>query len=358
MPKTGPPVRFPAATVTRLRDGPPIWFSIELGRSPAMLSPCTALDLEGLRASALASAMLCEAESSTEDPTTVAAIGLTRAVLAVTGTPLPPGFVGFGDEPDYKQRDRALFDPPGSLPAWAIAEIEAEDAANDDVQEATLEAHDLPSAILDGWATWGATTSFPINASAEELAAWERASEQRDRLLYAAMALPATPESIPAKALACAWMEWVNTERPGQSRDAYGPADQLVYDINATIMARGSQDTTLRPTPVAFDFGPDAHIAELAAEFCEAYAANIKADREHMAERMSEAEWLPHYQRATALMKKLEATEPKTLLGMALKCLGPIGAAGYNAPADESETQDDAWSASGRNSRMPCSETP
>ncbi len=192
-----------------------------LARDVVSLPPPSTL--EGLRASALASAMLCEAESTTEDPTTVAAIGLTRAVLAVTGTPLPPGFVGFGDEPDYKQRDRALFDPPGSLPAWAIAEIKAEDAADEDVQEATPEAHDLPSAILDGWATWGATTSFPINASAEELAPWERASKHRDRLLYAAMALPATPESIPAKALACAWMEWVNTERPGQPRDAYGP---------------------------------------------------------------------------------------------------------------------------------------
>ncbi len=88
-----------------------------LARDVVSLPPPSTL--EGLRASALASAMLCEAESSTEDPTTVAAIGLTRAVLAVTGTPLPPGFVGFGDEPDYKQRDRALFDPPGSLPAWA-----------------------------------------------------------------------------------------------------------------------------------------------------------------------------------------------------------------------------------------------
>jgi hypothetical protein len=52
------------------------------------------------------------------------------------------------------------------------------------------------------------------------------------------MALPAAPESIPAKALACAWMEWVAVEEPSQPRDAYGPADQLVYDIHATVMAR------------------------------------------------------------------------------------------------------------------------
>jgi hypothetical protein len=35
------------------------------------------------------------------------------------------------------------------------------------------------------------------------------------------------------------------------------------------------------------------------------------------------------------------------MLGMALKCLGPIGAAGYNAPADEGEVQTDAWDRAG-----------
>lgn len=96
--------------------------------------------------------------------------------------------------------------------------------------------------------------------------------------------------------------------------------------------------------PVAsIDFGPDAHIAELAAEFCKAYAANIAADREHMAERMSETEWRPHYEAARDLMAELEATEPKTTLGMALKCLGPIGAAGWNAPADGNTEGMDPW---------------
>ena len=128
---------------------------------------------------------------------------------------------------------------------------------------------------------------------------------------------------------------------PGHDHD---DGTRIVHTVLREIVGVGREaGASVALTPTAFDFGPDAHIAELASEFCEAYAANIKADREHIAERMSEAEWLPHYQRATAVMKKLEATEPKTLLGMALKCLGPIGAAGYNAPADESETQDEAW---------------
>ncbi len=301
--------------------------------------------------------MLCEAESSTEDPTTVAAIGLTRAVLAVPVRRSPPGFVGFGDEPDYKQRDRAPFDPPGSLPRGPSARSRPRTPPTTTCRSAPRSSRP-PQRHPRRLGRLGPQRRLRGRCERRGTGPWERASEHRDRLLYAAMALPATPESIPAKALACAWMEWVNTERPGPSRDAYGPADQLVYDINATIMARGSQDTTLRPTPVAFDFGPDAHIAELAAEFCEAYAANIKADREHMAERMSEAEWLPHYQRATALMKKLEATEPKTLLGMASRASAPSGRLATTPLRMRARPKTMLGSASGRNSRMPCSETP
>ncbi|MBE7203713.1 MAG: hypothetical protein INR70_38780, partial [Parafilimonas terrae] len=92
----------------------------------------------------------------------------------------------------------------------------------------------LTAAILNGWKAWGAT---PYGTETDET--WNRATEQRDQLLYAAMALPATPESVLAKALACAWMEWVDTERPGDPRDAYGPADQLVFDIHTAITTRG-----------------------------------------------------------------------------------------------------------------------
>lgn len=94
---------------------------------------------------------------------------------------------------------------------------------------------DLSAAILDGWAAWGATPDSDNDG------AQDKKDAPRTALIDAAMELPATPENITTKALACAWIEWVQAERLGQPRDAYGPGDQLVYDINATIMARGAQ---------------------------------------------------------------------------------------------------------------------
>ncbi|MCJ2084630.1 hypothetical protein MKK88_01285 [Methylobacterium sp. E-005] len=82
--------------------------------------------IDGLSLAALAAAVLTEADYTSDDPTITAAISLTRAVLAFTGTPLPSGFVGFGDEPDHEERDAALYAAPGSLPAWAIAQAQAE----------------------------------------------------------------------------------------------------------------------------------------------------------------------------------------------------------------------------------------
>jgi hypothetical protein len=42
-----------------------------------------------------------------------------RAILGATQESRPPGFTGFGDEPDYDDRDRAAWTGTGSLPAWA-----------------------------------------------------------------------------------------------------------------------------------------------------------------------------------------------------------------------------------------------
>jgi hypothetical protein len=95
----------------------------------ALPSPTT---IDGLALAALAAAILTEADYTNQDPTTVAAVGMTRAALAFSGASLPPGFVGFGDEPDHKERDTALHAGEGSLPAWAIAQAEAERAADED----------------------------------------------------------------------------------------------------------------------------------------------------------------------------------------------------------------------------------
>lgn len=47
-------------------------------------------------------------------------IRVARAIIGFTGIPLPPEFVGFGDEPDYAERDEAVMARPGRLPAWAL----------------------------------------------------------------------------------------------------------------------------------------------------------------------------------------------------------------------------------------------
>lgn len=98
---------------------------------------------EGMGLTALASAILIEADFRENDPTITAAVGLTRAVLAATGTPLPPGFVGFGDEPDHEERDNALHTASnGRLPEWAIAQAEAKldaEDAQDDADAAEAE---------------------------------------------------------------------------------------------------------------------------------------------------------------------------------------------------------------------------
>jgi hypothetical protein len=62
----------------------------------------------------------------------MAAVYLTRAALAFTSASLPPGFVGFGDEPDCRERDDVLHSGEGALPAWAIAQAEAECTDDED----------------------------------------------------------------------------------------------------------------------------------------------------------------------------------------------------------------------------------
>ena len=95
----------------------------------ALPPPATA---DGLALTALAAAILTEADHTGDDPTSTAAVSLTRAVLAFTGGRLPKGFIGFGDEPDHEERDRACYSAVGSLPVWAIAQARAEIAAENE----------------------------------------------------------------------------------------------------------------------------------------------------------------------------------------------------------------------------------
>jgi hypothetical protein len=79
---------------------------------------------------AIAAAIMWEA-SEPHDYQDRGAIAMIRAMLALTETTMPPGFVGFGDEPDLRARDVALYSGAGSLPAWAIAEAEAAGEADE-----------------------------------------------------------------------------------------------------------------------------------------------------------------------------------------------------------------------------------
>ncbi|MEE7451553.1 hypothetical protein MRF4_29370 [Methylobacterium radiotolerans] len=82
--------------------------------------------IDGLVLTALAAMVLTEGDYSESDPEILAAVSLTRAVMTLTGTPYPAGFVGFGDEPDHEERDAAVYSGTGSLPEWAIEQAKAE----------------------------------------------------------------------------------------------------------------------------------------------------------------------------------------------------------------------------------------
>lgn len=81
--------------------------------------------IDGLAVIALAATILWEV-AHPDEMRERSAVALIRSILAMTGTDLPPRFSGFGDEPDVKERDHALYATPGSLPAWAVAEAKAE----------------------------------------------------------------------------------------------------------------------------------------------------------------------------------------------------------------------------------------
>ena len=107
--------------------GKRLWFTAR--EVLALPPPATA---DGLALAALAATVLTEAEYTNDDPAITAAVSLIRAVLMFTGAAHPEGFVGFGDEPDHSDRDKALYTSAGSLPAWAIAQAQAERHAEDE----------------------------------------------------------------------------------------------------------------------------------------------------------------------------------------------------------------------------------
>ncbi|WP_157861985.1 hypothetical protein [Methylobacterium sp. Leaf361] len=94
--------------------------------------------------------------------------------------------------------------------------------------------------ILDGWAAWGVAISKP-EGDPETDAAYERAVGRWDELLDAAEALPATLESLVAKALAISWVEFVSEERPMVPRSRHSFTGRIAFDIHAAVMGRAAR---------------------------------------------------------------------------------------------------------------------
>ena len=93
--------------------------------------------------------------------------------------------------------------------------------------------------ILDSWAAWGAAIRKP-EGNPEADAAYEHAANRRDELLDAAEALPATLDSLLAKALAISWLEFVSEERPKVPRSGQSFTGRIALDIHTAIMGRAA----------------------------------------------------------------------------------------------------------------------
>lgn len=107
----------------------------------------------------------------------------------------------------------------------------------------------LSGQILALWPAWAAHTGD--DGTDEQTAAYEAMQQRRFALLHAADALPATPDSIQPKALALAWLHYVDEWRQGQKRDDYSTDARLAIDIHMAALAQPGQTplTVIRQEP-------------------------------------------------------------------------------------------------------------
>ncbi|MDP4024433.1 hypothetical protein Q8W71_17550 [Methylobacterium sp. NEAU 140] len=126
----------------------------------------------------------------------------------------------------------------------------------------------LTTSLLDCWAAWGATLPQIVTGD-EHVPAYDRAMDRRNELLDAAEALPAAPRAIIPKALAVAWVDFVDEHRPKLSRAEHSFTGAIGLDIHAAIMGMPASAPRLTKTAAAgpdlvglFDFG-SATLTEL-----------------------------------------------------------------------------------------------
>jgi hypothetical protein len=99
----------------------------------------------------------------------------------------------------------------------------------------------LSAQILALWPVWAAHTGD--DGTDEQTAAYEAMQQRRFDLLDTVDALPATPENIHPKALALAWLHYVNEWRRGQKRSKYCIDERLAIDIHMAALAQDQPQT-------------------------------------------------------------------------------------------------------------------
>jgi hypothetical protein len=132
----------------------------------------------------------------------------------------------------YYRRDVLLAEVEGDLPdpdqllshsLWRDVQGE---------MPALSPADTLTAAILDLWRIWEEQAGQPEYD--------EALGDRRFALIDAAEALPATVENIAPKALALAWLEYVDQWRRGCGRSDYTTDGRLALDIHAAAAARSA----------------------------------------------------------------------------------------------------------------------
>jgi hypothetical protein len=103
-------------------------------------------------------------------------------------------------------------------------------------------AEALTTTLLDLWPTW--TARQGPDETEEESASYKELQESRYALIDAADDLPATLENIVPKALALAWLDYVDQWRAGWGRSDYTTDGRLAFDINKAASAGPAQSAT------------------------------------------------------------------------------------------------------------------
>ncbi|MCJ2093988.1 MULTISPECIES: hypothetical protein [unclassified Methylobacterium] len=105
----------------------------------------------------------------------------------------------------------------------------------------------LSAKILALWPAWAAHTGD--DGTDEQTAAYEAMQERRFALLHAADALPVTVNNILPKAIALAWLHYVNEWRLGQKREDYSTDGRLAIDIHMAALAQGDLPKRVNQRP-------------------------------------------------------------------------------------------------------------